>query len=170
MNVLQILATCILPHDEKPLLPDTQERALLKLGSAMLLMDTYQYWGHRLLHTQGLFTTVHIVHHRVRQLFAWAALYNSYIETLLLDIASFMLVESICGLTPYQAQGFAIFSTLKTVSDHSGYMLPWDPFTWFSNNAAYHAVHHKNRAYNFQQPFFTFWDELMGTKAIPGQL
>ena len=57
-------------------------------------------------------------------------------------------------------------STLKTVDDHCGYALPWDPLQHLtSNNAGYHDVHHQSWGIktNFSQPFFTFWDRMLGT-------
>ena len=40
---------------------------------------------------------------------------------------------------------FFTFSTLKTVDDHCGYKLPWDPLQWaFWNNAEYHDIHHQS--------------------------
>lgn len=57
-------------------------------------------------------------------------------------------------------------STLKTVDDHCGYALPWDPLQHItSNNAGYHDVHHQSWGIktNFSQPFFTFWDRVLGT-------
>ena len=57
-------------------------------------------------------------------------------------------------------------STFKTVDDHCGYALPWDPLQHItSNNAGYHDVHHQSWGIktNFSQPFFTFWDRFLGT-------
>lgn len=44
-------------------------------------------------------------------------------------------------------QGMLFFSglTLKTVDDHCGYSLPWDPLQHLSgNNAPYHDIHHQS--------------------------
>ncbi|CAO3586294.1 unnamed protein product [Absidia cylindrospora] len=39
---------------------------------------------------------------------------------------------------------FFTFSTLKTVDDHCGYYLPWNPFQFlFGNNVKYHDIHHQ---------------------------
>ncbi len=70
------------------------------------------------------------------------------------------------GLTPRQSMWFFTGSTIKTVDDHCGYALPWDPIQHItSNNAGYHDVHHQSWGIktNFSQPFFTFWDRLLGT-------
>ena len=72
-------------------------------------------------------------------------------------------------------QGMCFFtgSTLKTVDDHCGYSLPFDPLQHLtSNNAGYHDVHHQSWGIkkNFSQPFFTFWDRLLGTKWTGGDV
>jgi sphinganine C4-monooxygenase len=69
-------------------------------------------------------------------------------------------------MTPRQAIIFFTFSTIKTVDDHCGYALPWDPLQHITgNNAAYHDIHHQSWGIktNFSQPFFTIWDGWMGT-------
>jgi sphinganine C4-monooxygenase len=61
---------------------------------------------------------------------------------------------------------FFTFSTIKTVDDHCGYALPWDPLQHLTgNNATYHDIHHQSWGIknNFSQPFFTFWDAVLGT-------
>ncbi|KAI9613192.1 hypothetical protein KEM48_003911 [Puccinia striiformis f. sp. tritici PST-130] len=59
-------------------------------------------------------------------------------------------------------------STAKTVDDHCGLALPYDPFniSLVSNNAAYHDIHHQQFGIkkNFSQPYFVHWDVLMGTR------
>lgn len=62
---------------------------------------------------------------------------------------------------------FFVTSMMKTVDDHCGYKLPWDPLQHItSNNAAYHDIHHQSWGIksNFSQPFFTIWDKWLGTK------
>ena len=47
-------------------------------------------------------------------------------------------------MTQQGAFFFFLFSTFKTVDDHCGYKLPWDPLQLvFSNNAEYHDIHHQ---------------------------
>jgi sphinganine C4-monooxygenase len=79
----------------------------------------------------------------------------------------------VAGLTPRQAMCFFTGSTIKTVDDHCGYALPWDPLQRLtSNNAGYHDVHHQSWGIktNFSQPFFTFWDRLLGTQWAGGDV
>ena len=79
------------------------------------------------------------------------------------------LAYLITGLTLRQSLWFFTGCTIKTVLDHSGYEFPWDPLQLvFSNNAAYHDIHHQSWGIktNFSQPFFIFWDRLGGTMFV----
>jgi len=72
----------------------------------------------------------------------------------------------VTGMTVRQGMWFFGGSSAKTVDDHCGYVLPWDPLQHItSNNAKYHDIHHQSWGIksNFSQPFFTFWDRFCGT-------
>jgi sphinganine C4-monooxygenase len=73
------------------------------------------------------------------------------------------IILNMCPLT--QCIFFTLLS-LKTVSDHSGMFLPYDPFVLFKNNSRYHDIHHKikNIKFNLEQPYFSFWDTIMSTE------
>lgn len=99
--------------------------------------------------------------------YAFGALYNHPVEGFLLDTAGTGIGFLVSGMTNRQAMWFFTFSTIKTVDDHCGYAFPWDPLQRFtSNNAAYHDIHHQSWGIksNFSQPFFIFWDRLLGTQ------
>ncbi|KAI8360916.1 hypothetical protein EDC96DRAFT_513006 [Choanephora cucurbitarum] len=135
---------------------------------AMFIIDTHQYALHRLAHSnQFLYKHMHSHHHRLYAPYAFGALYNHPVEGFLLDSCGGALAFELTGMSPRLGMYFFIFSTLKTINDHCGYSFPWDPLTiCFNNNVNYHHIHHQ--AYgiktNFSQPFFTFWDVLLGTE------
>jgi sphinganine C4-monooxygenase len=110
--------------------------------------------------------TLHARHHRLYVPYAYGALYNHPVEGFLLDTLGASLSYKIAGMSPRQGICFFTGSSLKTVDDHCGYAFPWDPLQHItSNNAAYHDIHHQSWGIktNFSQPFFTFWDRLLGT-------
>lgn len=111
--------------------------------------------------------TFHSRHHRLYVPYAFGALYNHPVEGFLLDTAGTGVAFLVSGMTNRQAMWFFTFSTIKTVDDHCGYAFPWDPLQHFtSNNAAYHDIHHQSWGIktNFCQPFFVFWDHMLGTQ------
>lgn len=149
----------------------------------MFVMDTWQYFVHRGLHmNKFLYRHLHSVHHRLNVVYAYGALYNHPVEGLL-DSVGGALSQLAAGMNPRQAAFFFTVSTMKTVDDHCGYRLALDPFQFFfANTADYHDIHHQVREvwhdpgsvliaaqhagikYNFSQPFFIHWDDLLGTR------
>jgi sphinganine C4-monooxygenase len=135
---------------------------------ALFIVDTWQYFLHRLMHTNKfLYRTIHSVHHKLYVPYAFGALYNHPVEGVLLDSVGAALAERISHLSVRQAIFLFAFSTCKTVDDHCGYNFPFDPLQMMSgNNADYHDIHHQAIGIksNFSQPFFVHWDSLLGTR------
>ncbi|KAJ5800622.1 uncharacterized protein N7518_002690 [Penicillium psychrosexuale] len=140
----------------------------LQFMLAISIVDTWQYFLHRAMHlNRWLYVTFHSRHHRLYVPYAFGALYNHPFEGFLLDTAGTGIGFLVSGMTTRQAMWFFTMSTIKTVDDHCGYAFPWDPLQHFtSNNAAYHDIHHQSWGIktNFSQPFFIFWDRLLGTQ------
>ncbi|EFJ50749.1 hypothetical protein VOLCADRAFT_57952 [Volvox carteri f. nagariensis] len=137
----------------------------------MFVMDTWQYWIHRTMHTSPfLYKHLHSVHHSLMIPYASGALYNSILEGLLLDSLGGVVTHYAAGLDCQTALCLYIFATIKTVVDHSNYRGPFNPLHGLLPNcAAYHDIHHDVRGIkmNFSQPFFTHWDWLLDTFLDP---
>lgn len=131
----------------------------------------------------------HSRHHRLYVPYAFGALYNHPFEGFLMDTIGAGIAYKLSGLTVRGGIFFFTFSTMKTVDDHSGYSLPFDPLQYFFwNNASYHDVHHQGWGIkvcfhcpplyylrvadrlqsNFSQPFFICWDRWLGTQWTGG--
>jgi sphinganine C4-monooxygenase len=139
-----------------------------KIFMGFFIMDTWQYALHRAMHmNKFLYRNFHSVHHRLYVPYAFGALYNSLVEGFLLDTLGAGVSYFLTGMTAREAIIFYTFSTLKTVDDHCGYDLPFDPLQrLFPNNSVYHDIHHQSFGIktNFSQPFFIHWDEIFNTK------
>ncbi|KAE9400354.1 sphingosine hydroxylase [Gymnopus androsaceus JB14] len=135
---------------------------------AMFIIDTWQYFLHRAMHVnKWLYRHFHSWHHRLYVPYAYGALYNHPVEGFLLDSLGAVIAESTTGMNSRQALLLFVVSTLKTVDDHCGYRLPFDPLQLMtSNNADYHDIHHQiiGIKSNFAQPFFIHWDAVLGTR------
>jgi sphinganine C4-monooxygenase len=91
-----------------------------------------------------LYKQFHSWHHRLYVPYAFGSLYNHPLEGLFLDSIGALAAEWMTGMTTRQAMLLFTFSTMKTVDDHCGYSLPWDPLQWLTgNNADYHDIHHQ---------------------------
>jgi sphinganine C4-monooxygenase len=139
----------------------------LQFYIGVLIVDTWEYFLHRAMHmNKWLYTTFHSRHHRLYVPYAYGALYNHPVEGFLLDTLGTGFAYLVTGMTVRQSMWFFTGSAIKTVDDHCGYALPFDPLQRLtSNNAAYHDIHHQSWGIktNFAQPFFTFWDKYLGT-------
>ena len=114
-----------------------------------------------------LYRQFHSWHHRLYVPYAFGALYNHPVEGFLLDTVGAGIAEAATGMSLRQALVLFVVSTLKTVDDHCGYKLPFDPLQLItSNNADYHDIHHQQVGIksNYAQPFFVHWDTLLGTR------
>ncbi|WVO13930.1 hypothetical protein L204_101555 [Cryptococcus depauperatus] len=138
-----------------------------QMALAFFIIDSWQYFWHRAMHTnRWLYRHFHSHHHRLYCPYAFGALYNHPVEGLLLDTLGAAMAEEIARMTIRQTTLLFVISTLKTVDDHCGYRLWWDPCQlFFANNADFHDIHHQGYGIknNFSQPFFTNWDKLLGT-------
>ncbi|KAL2021017.1 hypothetical protein VTK56DRAFT_7672 [Thermocarpiscus australiensis] len=138
-----------------------------QLWVAICVLDAWQYFWHRAMHlNKWMYTHWHARHHRLYVPYAYGALYNHPVEGFLLDTLGAGIAYKASFLSPRLGMLFFVGSMMKTVDDHCGYALPWDPLQHItSNNAAYHDIHHQSWGIktNFSQPFFTFWDRLLGT-------
>lgn len=91
-----------------------------------------------------LYRNFHSWHHRLYVPYAFGALYNHPLEGFALDILGTAMAHSLSFMTTRQAVLLFTFTTAKTVDDHCGWRLPWDPMQiLFSNNADYHDIHHQ---------------------------
>ncbi|KAF5828019.1 fatty acid hydroxylase superfamily-domain-containing protein [Dunaliella salina] len=149
-------------------------RAGLQFLIGMFIMDTWQYWIHRAMHTSRfMYKHFHSTHHQLWNPYAFGALYNHPLEALLLDTLGATICFFSLNMTCQLAVGFFCFSTAKTVLDHSNYRFPLNPLhDMFPNSAAYHDVHHDFHGLkaNYSQPFFIMWDLIMGTYMDPRSL
>ncbi|KAJ3879808.1 fatty acid hydroxylase superfamily-domain-containing protein [Lentinula edodes] len=146
----------------------------LQLLLAMFVIDTWQYFLHRAMHdNKWLYRHFHSWHHRLYVPYAYGALYNHPVEGFLLDSVGAVIAESVTRMNSRQALLLFVVSTLKTVDDHCGYRLPFDPLQIItSNNADYHDIHHQiiGIKSNFSQPFFIHWDSILGTRMTRQEL
>ncbi|THU83860.1 hypothetical protein K435DRAFT_688726 [Dendrothele bispora CBS 962.96] len=146
----------------------------MQLLMAMFIIDTWQYFLHRFMHVNKWFyKRFHSWHHRLYVPYAFGALYNHPLEGFALDSLGAALAEYLTGMTTRQALVLFTVSTFKTVDDHCGYKLPFDPLQLMSgNNADYHDIHHQQIGIksNFAQPFFIHWDVLLGTRMTREEL
>jgi len=121
------------------------------------MIDTIEYIYHYALHKYAfLYKHVHKIHHQLHHPYSYSALYNHTIK----GILEMILILSGYLLFQFSFNEIIIVTSLAnvaTVLDHS--FLTW--------KNGFHMIHHNgNMNHNFQQPFFTYYDQLFGTYMI----
>lgn len=87
---------------------------------------------------------VHAQHHQLYVPYAYGAVYAHWLETIFLDVLSFVLANTIAGISVRQGMVLSSLATLKTISDHCGYVFTQDPLGWINgNDAKFHDLHHQ---------------------------
>lgn len=127
----------------------------LRFGYVVLgtvLIDTVEYWAHRLLHNPTLYAKLHNVHHGIGVPHPTMSFVNHSLEivfTTLPILLSFLWCG--CSFSEYTVATALAF--VATIADH----VSVDP-------NGFHTRHHcVSKRCNFQQPFGTYWDHLCST-------
>ncbi|XP_042391922.1 very-long-chain aldehyde decarbonylase GL1-10-like [Zingiber officinale] len=140
--------------------------AALQLLVYFLVEDYFNYWIHRLLHSEWGYEKIHCVHHEFTAPIGFAAPYAHWAEVLLLGIPSFVGP----ALVPCHTIIFWLWMVLRqleAIETHSGYDFPWTPtkLVPFYGGAEYHDYHHhvgRQSQSNFAS-VFTYCDYIYGT-------
>jgi len=113
---------------------------------AIFIGDSWQYWAHRISHQNAwLYKNLHSVHHQNHVPYALGAWYAHLGEAFVWDTIGTSLALYCSQLTLRQSMWFTTLSVLKSVDDHCGYKLWFNPLQWYNGqNAAYHDIHHQS--------------------------
>ena len=166
----------------------------MQLVPALLLMDMYYYWCHRFLHLRIpykyawhalilslqlpalserrlLRRYIHHMHHTVHVPYACAAFYLHPVEALLLDHgAAFCAATLFPGMRFWVVVFIQLLLPVRACHEHMGYVWPWDVDNsqLGTSKVTHHGIHHQPRGHkwNYATPFFTFTDDLFGTRYV----
>lgn len=76
------------------------------------IIDSWQYFGHRLFHTNRfLYKHFHSLHHRLYVPYCFGGLYNHWVEAIVLDIAGAAIAHEISAMTVRQGMLLFTFAT-----------------------------------------------------------
>jgi len=128
---------------------------LLKITICAIVVDTWFYWTHRLIHVTkpvNLYALIHKLHHKFKAPAAVASMYANPIEFALGNLAGVALGPVLTNCHPYTAYWWFAFALVTTGGSHSGYTFC----------AAYsHDAHHE--FFNYHFGVGGPWDKLCGT-------
>ena len=138
--------------------------------ASLVVMDLEYFVWHAVHHkVRYLYRHVHSIHHEYHSPSVWVTQYLHPWE--LVSVGLFTTTSPwIFGAHPLTQWSFMLGTIYISVEAHVGYDLPFMPHHWapFWGGAIKHDMHHQRPRTNYQ-PFFTWWDTLLGTEC-PGQL
>jgi len=134
---------------------------------ALLVIDAWLYWKHRLLHTRFLFP-FHRDHHVYRDPTPFAGFAVGPVESVL----TFWPILLLCipAATHWAPLYFGLIGSFVALNFylHSGVTLRWVEATLprlYINTSAFHNLHHAHADRNFGEAF-TIWDRLLRTGRV----
>ncbi len=138
---------------------------LLETALALVVLDAWLYWKHRLLHTRWLFA-FHREHHGFRDPNTFSSFAVGPLEALLTFWPIVLLsIPQATHWAPLYFGTSAAFVLLNFYL-HSGVTWRWVEAILpraYVNTSAHHNIHHSHADTNFAEAF-TIWDHLCGTR------
>lgn len=150
-----------IPHDYESM-PSALSMSW-RIVFALVIDDTWVYWGHRFLHDKRIYKYIHKVHHTYTVPFAPNAEYEHPFETVFLGAGFFiacMVLTSHLGFLWV----WLFARLLVTYESHSGYDMPYSIPRLFPcySGAREHDWHHQCFQGNYA-PTFLWWDRICST-------
>ncbi len=132
-----------------------------------VVLDTYFYWTHRLMHHPKLYKFFHLTHHRSHNPTPFTAYSFAPPEAILV----YAFVPVFFVLIPMHQNAFVAAMLIQIVRNamaHCGYELfpkGWaeHPILGVFATVTHHDLHHEKSHGNYAF-YFTFWDRVMGTE------
>ena len=114
---------------------------------------------------------IHHMHHTVHVPYACAAFYLHPLEALMLDHgAAFCAATLFPGMRFWVVVFIQLLLPVRACHEHMGYVWPWDVDNsrLGTRKVTHHGIHHQPRGHkwNYATPFFTFTDDLFGTRYV----
>jgi sterol desaturase/sphingolipid hydroxylase (fatty acid hydroxylase superfamily) len=130
-------------------------QVLLELGGMGAAAVAVFYTTHRLLHRPALMRAVHRVHHEFRTSTALASEHAHPVEFVLGNFLTLSAGVLVFGPSLWSVYLFTVLAMLTVLVHHSGYALPWAPW----------SVHHDWHHHRVVEAFGTLGieDRLLGT-------
>jgi sterol desaturase/sphingolipid hydroxylase (fatty acid hydroxylase superfamily) len=142
---------------------------LLFALSFAVVWDTWQYWIHRLQHTNAFLWQTHKFHHSDTALNSTSQARHHALNSLLMLVSYFPVLLLFGSQQPHFIATFVMFRLWGFVN-HANVRLNLGPFTPLVAGPQWHRIHHSVRAEHLNRnyaTFFPFLDMLFGTYYAP---
>lgn len=142
---------------------------VVELFFAFFITDLFQYWTHRLFHTQVFLWRFHSVHHSTRNM-DWLAGSRTHIMDIVITRMMVFFPLYIFGFSDIVFSIYILFMTIHAVLIHANTRINFGFLKYIFATPQYHHWHHTDDPKYYDKNFatiFPFIDMIFGTYYLP---
>ena len=141
----------------------------LQLALALVIVEFFQYWVHRLQHEQDWLWRFHATHHSAPRLYWLNAARFHFVDTTLLNFFYVVPLVALGAPEPVFVL-WVIASSVHGICQHANMKVRCGPLNWIFSMAELHRWHHsrlvRESNTNYGQTLI-LWDVVFGTRFLP---
>ena len=142
---------------------------LAQLALALVVVEFFQYWVHRLEHEWDWLWRFHATHHSAPRLYWLNAARFHPVDMALNTVGEFLPLMMLGAGAPVFAL-WSLFSGLHGILQHANVQMQLGPLNWLFSMAELHRWHHSRTVVesntNYGQNLIV-WDVVFGTRFLP---
>lgn len=145
---------------------------IVALFLAFFSTDLFQYWAHRIFHSQVYLWRFHSVHHSTRNM-DWLAGSRTHFIDIFFTRAMTFIPLYVLGFSQSVFNVYIIFIAIHAVLIHANTRINFGPLKYIFTTPQYHHWHHCEDPEHYGKNFasiFPFIDMLFGTYYLPGNV
>ncbi len=140
-----------------------------QLALALVVVEAFQYWIHRLQHETDFLWRFHATHHSAPRLY-WLNAARFHVVDILMNNLAYTIPLVVLGAPPAVLSLWLLVSSLHGICQHANMKVRCGPLNWIFSMAELHRWHHSRTAVesntNYGQTLIV-WDLVFGTRFLP---
>ncbi len=162
------LGSWLSTHVDSPLWPGHWHLAA-QLALALVIVEFFQYWVHRLQHETDILWRFHATHHSAPRLY-WLNAARFHVVDIGLNNLGLTIPLVALGAGPEVLSLWVLASTIHGICQHANMKIRCGPLNWIFSMAELHRWHHSRLVdesnTNYGQTLI-LWDIVFGTRFLP---
>lgn len=145
---------------------------VIELFLALLVTDIFQYWAHRIFHSNNYLWRFHSVHHSTQHMDWLAGSRTHFIDIFFVRSMSFIPLY-VLGFSTLTFNVYVIFIAIHAVLIHANTRINFGFLKYIITTPQYHHWHHCEEEEHYGHNFsvvFPFIDMIFGTYYLPGKV
>ncbi len=162
------LGSWLSTHFSSPLWPGHWHLAA-QLALALVIVEFFQYWVHRLQHETDILWRFHATHHSAPRLY-WLNAARFHVVDIGLNNLGLVIPLVALGADPNVLSLWILASSIHGICQHANMKIRCGPLNWIFSMAELHRWHHSRLVdesnTNYGQTLI-LWDIIFGTRFLP---